>query len=74
MNPTLSALADLGYKVAVHGYLWPDGKIRVSYVAKHPESGAYFQGWNRGGTADDALRDLARNAAKVEDAIPVVSA
>ena len=42
-------------------YLTPKG-LKFSYVAKHEGDGRVVQGWSRGGTAEDALNDLATRA------------
>ena len=54
-------LTSRGFRLAGHAYLTPKG-LKFSYVAKHEGDGRVVQGWSRGGTAEDALNDLATRA------------
>ena len=53
--------ASHGFRLAGHAYLPPKG-LKYSYIAKHDRDGRVIQGWSRGGTAEDALKDLVSRA------------
>ncbi len=61
----IKRLAADGYRIAGHAY-FRDGRLRFAYAAKHPETGELIQGWSKGGTAADALNDLAEHAGLFE--------
>lgn len=63
-DSTIRELRKRGYRLAGHAYL-RDERVRFTFVAKH-QDGSVVQGWSRGGTAADALRDLARRAGLAE--------
>lgn len=65
-NPIVRELLKRGFRLAAHAYLrGEDDVAKVTFVAKHRD-GSVVQGWSRGGTAADALSDLARRAGLAE--------
>lgn len=60
-NPIVQALIKQGYRIALHAYLQPDGRVKITTVGKHA-AGKLVQGWNSNGDPGAAFKDMAKRA------------